>query len=87
MIKLIHSENATKFCETSILDLSYVVTVKSTAEISQNFVAFSEYMNFTYRVYHIEMDEIKWLLGIEQSIILLDYGAQWLQEVWTFEFH
>ena len=27
-------------------DLSYVVTVKSTVEISQNFVAFSEYMNF-----------------------------------------
>ena len=26
---------------------SYVVTVKSTVEISQNFVAFSEYMNFT----------------------------------------
>ena len=29
-------------------DLSYVVMVKSTVEISQNFVAFSEYMNFTY---------------------------------------
>ena len=29
-----------------LLDLSYVVTVKSTVEISQNFVAFSEYMNF-----------------------------------------
>ena len=27
-------------------NLSYVVTVKSTVEISQNFVAFSEYMNF-----------------------------------------
>ena len=26
--------------------MSYVVTVKSTVEISQNFVAFSEYMNF-----------------------------------------
>ena len=26
--------------------LSYVVQVKSTVEISQNFVAFSEYMNF-----------------------------------------
>ena len=29
----------------SDIDLSYVVTVKSTLEISQNFVAFSEYMN------------------------------------------
>ena len=30
----------------SILLLSYVVPVKSKMEISQNFVAFSEYMNF-----------------------------------------
>ena len=35
------------FCEISTVDLSYVVTVKSTLEVSQNFVAFSEYMNFT----------------------------------------
>ena len=34
------------FCEISTADLSYVVTVKSTVEILQNFVAFSEYMNF-----------------------------------------
>ena len=36
-----------KFCEITTLDLSYVVTVKSTVEISPTFVAFSEYMNFT----------------------------------------
>ena len=35
-----------KFCEITTLDLSYVVAVKSTVEISQNFVDFSEYMNF-----------------------------------------
>ena len=29
------------------IDLSYVVPVKYMVEISQNFVAFSEYMNFT----------------------------------------
>ena len=46
MIKLIYSEKATKFWEISTVDLSYVVPVKSTVEISQNFVAFSEYMNF-----------------------------------------
>ena len=45
-VKFIYSEKATKFCEISTADLSYVVTVKSTVEISQNFVAFSEYMNF-----------------------------------------
>ena len=45
-IKFIYSEKATKFWEISTVDLSYVVTVKSTVEISQKFVAFSEYMNF-----------------------------------------
>ena len=34
------------FVLASVIDLSYVVTVKSTVEISQNFVALSEYMNF-----------------------------------------
>ena len=46
MLKFIYSEKATKFCEISTLLLSYVVPVKSKVEISQNFVAFSEYMNF-----------------------------------------
>ena len=43
-----YSEKATNFCEISNVDLSYVVTVKSTVEIWQNFVAFSEYM---YKLY------------------------------------
>ena len=46
-LKFIYSEKATNFCEISTLLLSYVVPVKSKVEISQNFVAFSEYMNFT----------------------------------------
>ena len=46
IVKFIYSEKATKFCEISALLLSYVVPVKSKVEISQNFVAFSEYMNF-----------------------------------------
>ena len=41
-----YSEKATKFCEIFILLLSYVVPVKSKVKTSQNFVAFSEYMNF-----------------------------------------
>ena len=44
---LISIWEATIFCEISTLDLSFVVTVKFTVEISQIFVAFSEYMNFT----------------------------------------
>ena len=47
-LKFIYSEKATKFWEISTLLFSYVVPVKSKVEISQNFVAFSEYMNFTW---------------------------------------
>ena len=46
-LKFIYSEKATKFCEIFPLLLSYVVPVKSKWKISQNFVAFSEYMNFS----------------------------------------
>ena len=42
-----YSEKARKFCEISTLLFSYVVPVKSKVEILQDFVAFSEYMNFT----------------------------------------
>ena len=45
-LKFIYSEMATNFGKISTLYLSYAVTVKSTVEISQNFAAFSEYMNF-----------------------------------------
>ena len=41
-----YSEKATKFCKIFNLLLSYEVPVKSKVKISQNFVAFSEYMNF-----------------------------------------
>ena len=47
MVKFIYSEKATKFCEIFTLLLSYVVPVKSKVKILQNFVAFSEYINFT----------------------------------------
>ena len=38
-----------KICEIFTLLLSYVVPVKSKMKISQNFVAFSESMNFTHQ--------------------------------------
>ena len=37
---------ATKFCEIFTLLLTTVHTAKSKVKISQNFVAFAEYMNF-----------------------------------------
>ena len=45
-LKFIYSEKATKFCKIFPLLLSYVEPVKSKGTISQNFVAFSEYINF-----------------------------------------
>ena len=47
-VKFIYSEKVTKFWEIFTLLLSYVVPVKSRVEIFQNFLAFSEYMKFTY---------------------------------------
>ena len=49
-LKFIYSEKTTKFCKIFTLLLSYVVPVKSKVKISQNYVAFSEYMNFTNNV-------------------------------------
>ena len=48
-LKFVYSEKATKFCKIFTLRLSYVVPVKSKVKISQNFVAFSEYINFKKR--------------------------------------
>ena len=47
-LKFIYSEKATTFCEIFILLLSNVVPVKSKVNISQNFVAFSEYRNLPH---------------------------------------
>ena len=49
-LKFIYSEKATKFCEISTLLSTTVHTVKSKVDILQNFVAFSEYINFNFRV-------------------------------------
>ena len=46
LVKFVYSEKATKFCEIFPLLLTTVHTVKSKRKISQNFVGFSEYMNF-----------------------------------------
>ena len=34
-----------------------------------------QFSSFVYSVYHIEIEETKWLGGVERSIILLNYGA------------
>ena len=45
-LKFIYSEKATKFCEIFPLLLTVCTAIKSMGKSSQNFVAFSEYMNF-----------------------------------------
>ena len=47
VVKFIYSEKATEFCEIFTLLLTTVHTVKSNVKISQNFVTFSEYINFS----------------------------------------
>ena len=63
LLKFIYSEKATKFFEISTLLLSYVVPVKSKVEISQDFVAFSEYMYFKIKDTPYEDSNIAWCLG------------------------
>ena len=46
IVKFIYSEKATKVFKIFTILLFYVASVKSKVKISQNFVAFSEYMNF-----------------------------------------
>ena len=46
-LEFIYSEKATNFCEILTLLLTLCTVVKSKVKISQNVVAFSEYMNFT----------------------------------------
>ena len=57
-----YSDKATKFWEIFTLLLSYVVPVKSKVKISQNFVAFSEYMNFN--IQQLFYWPIKWQLCV-----------------------
>ena len=67
-VKFIYSEKATKFCEISTLLLSYVVPVKSKVEISQNFVAFSVYMNFKERKEEENMRHLKTYVKTEDGV-------------------
>ena len=46
-----YSEKATKFCEILTLLLTDTTLNKSKVKISQNFVAFSEYMNFNIKIF------------------------------------
>ena len=61
LLKFIYSEEATKFCKIFTLRLPYIVSVKSKLKISQNFVAFSEYMNFNNVFVGCKNENIIWI--------------------------
>ena len=60
------------FWEITTLDLSYVVMVKSTVEISQNFVAFLEYMNFIFKHFGVSI----FMEVMENLKILIFWGHE-----------
>ena len=76
------------------LILSYVVPVKSKVKISQNFVAFSEYMNFKTRKSTKNrlsnfglMEEIMDLARIFLPVIRKQYFENWIDFYeWTYSF-
>ena len=51
-IKFIYSEKATKFCEISTVDLSYVAPIKSTVEILKKFAKFCGLLR-VYELYYL----------------------------------
>ena len=75
-LKFIYSEKATKFCETFTLLLSYVVPVKSKLKISQDFVAFSEYMNFTIEMLATQLARHTDAIQFECAVITI---AHWIE--------
>ena len=48
-----------KFCEIFTISLTVCTVVKSKGKISQDFVAFSEYMNFNIRAKAFQIDPSK----------------------------
>ena len=65
LVKFIYSEKATKLCKLFTLLLTVCTVVNSKVKISQNFVAFSEYMNFK-RSKH-EEDFFKFCMFLRKS--------------------
>ena len=76
-LKFIYSEKATKFCKISTLLLTVTIKDKSKVDILQNFVAFSEYMNFKltcvicppkYRIFPTDLLPMRWSDGWSPNI-------------------
>ena len=84
-LKFIYSEKATKFYEIFLLLLTVCTVVKSKGKISQNFAAFSEYMNFTPIAYLMSPLDLKmfrraWITQQFKKILPFQFTAYSLLE-------
>ena len=76
-LKFIYPEKATRFCKISTVDLTGTTQDKSMVEISQNFVAFSEYMNFKKNVFELQRLYIAFqIVSTEIVFIQLFFGSK-----------
>ena len=82
MLKFIYSEKATKFYEIFILLLTTVHTVKSKVKISQNFVAFSEYMNFMYKFLNKDQMLVKTKILTKNITYLIDLRVYYVTSMY-----
>ena len=88
MVKFVYSEKATKFCELSTL-LSTVHTGKIKVGILQNFVAFSEYMNFTvnYLGFLLFIFALKFYMINVSYAYFLSFGSSRYQSLYYIHRH
>ena len=76
LVKFIYSEKATKFCEIFTLLLTDTTYDKSKVKILQNFVTFSEYMNFNY------VDKMSGRGGQKMSVFVHAQGIKTVHTGW-----
>ena len=82
LLKFIYLEKATKFCEIFTLLLTTVHNVKSKMKISQNFVAFSEYMNFNFKLYQLLKP---FNTGHKTTTMVVEHGSMRLRSQTNFD--
>ena len=70
----------TKFCKISTIELSYVVPVKSTVEILQNFMASSEYTNSIFYILKVEAKQPQLKLVAFNEVLKLEGKKKYMLE-------
>ena len=86
IVKFMYSKKATKFCEIFPLLLTVCTVVKSKGKTSQNFVAFSEYMNFNNSPFVLVLEvEVLWLDWVPAKAVLI-YCFVYFRRRYDFRF-